>query len=143
MNGGPVIVTANLSVHPPPACSSVSFFLPFGNHSTWFGQLPHVHSSPQSCLNSSSSHLSSDVLKAMLQPPSDPWLYYCTSGVLLTAHKKAVPSHRAPTCAKVAKNHPLPNWNLPQVGVCPLLPLYVITFKPFWICAFIEITSSL
>lgn len=40
----------------------------------------------------------------------------------MTAHKKAVPSHRASTRAKVAKNHPLAKWNLPQVGVCPLMP---------------------
>lgn len=97
LNGAPVIVTANLSVH-PPACSSVSFVLPFGNHSTWFGQLPHVHSSPLSCLNSSSSHLSSDGLKGMLQPPSDPRLCYYTPGVLLTAHKEAVPWSCACMC---------------------------------------------
>lgn len=69
-NGAPV-VTVNLSVH-PPACSPVFLFFPFGNHSTWFGQLPHVHSSPRRCLNSSSSHLSCDGLRGMLQPPPGP-----------------------------------------------------------------------
>lgn len=70
-NGAPAVMTVNLSVH-PSACSPVSLFLPFGNHSTWFGQLPHVHSSFRRCLNSSSSHLSRDGLKGMLQPPPGP-----------------------------------------------------------------------
>lgn len=58
----------NPSVH-LSACSAVSPCLPFGNHSTWFGRLPHARSSPFRCLNSSSTHLSCDGLKGMLQPP--------------------------------------------------------------------------
>lgn len=69
--GVPVVVTIRPSIH-PAACSPVSLVLPFGNHSTCFGQLPHVRPSPRRCLNSSSSHLSCDGLKGMLQPPHGP-----------------------------------------------------------------------
>lgn len=40
-----------------------------GNHCTRFGRLPHAHSPPSLYLNSSSTHLSCDGLKGVLQPP--------------------------------------------------------------------------
>lgn len=101
-DGAPVVVSANLSIH-PPACSPVSLALPFGNHSTWFGQLPHVHSSPRCCLNSSSSHLSCDGLKGMLQPPHGPGTVIRCSDFCWQPIKKAVPSHCASVCGKACK----------------------------------------